>query len=40
MSAPANAATPELPEERRIKILLVYDTPENLVSLEAALGDL
>src|SRR4051812_740524 len=38
------AATPEFaqepPPDRRIKILLVDDTPENLVSLEAALSGL
>jgi PAS domain S-box-containing protein len=41
MPVPANAAqTAQEPGERRIKILLVDDTPENLVSLEAALGSL
>ena len=39
--APTRAqAAHELAGERRIKILLVDDTPENLVSLEAALGAL
>ena len=38
---PANAArAAQEPGERRIKILLVDDTPENLVSLEAALSSL
>src|SRR6476660_3333656 len=38
MTVPANAArAAQEPGERRIKILLVDDTPENLVSLEAAL---
>src|SRR5205807_10669572 len=38
----ANAAQPaqEPAVKRRIKILLVDDTPENMVSLEAALGGL
>ena len=37
----ANAAQPaQEPGDRRIKILLVDDTPENLVSLEAALSSL
>ena len=38
---PANAAqAAQEPGDRRIKILLVDDTPENLVSLEAALSSL
>jgi len=41
MPVPANAArAAQEPAERRIKILLVDDTPENLVSLEAALSSL
>src|SRR6476646_11719419 len=41
MPVPANAAqTAQDPGERRIKILLVDDTPENLVSLDAALSGL
>jgi PAS domain S-box-containing protein len=42
MQGSANAAQTahDLAGERRIKILLVDDTPENLVSLEAALGTL
>src|SRR6478672_4016699 len=41
MPVPANAArAAQEPGERRIKILLVDDTPENLVSLEAALSSL
>jgi response regulator RpfG family c-di-GMP phosphodiesterase len=40
MSAPAAKTTPDEPAQRRIKILLVDDTPENLVSLEAALAGL
>src|SRR5712672_2523377 len=41
MPVPANAAqVAQEPEDRRIKILLVDDTPENLVSLEAALSSL
>src|SRR5260370_2350580 len=38
--ANATQAAHELPGERRIKILLVDDTPENLVSLDAALSSL
>jgi len=39
MTVPVNAArAAQEPGERRIKILLVDDTPENLVSLEAALS--
>jgi PAS domain S-box-containing protein len=41
MPVPANAAqAAQEPGDRRIKILLVDDTPENLVSLEAALSSL
>jgi len=40
MSAPAIKTSQGDPGERRIKILLVDDTPENLVSLEAALAGL
>src|SRR3954454_16892608 len=41
MQVPANATqTARISGERRIKILLVDDTPENLVSLEAALSGL
>src|SRR5258708_9607868 len=39
-SANATQAAHELPGERPIKILLVDDTPENLVSVEAALTNL
>jgi len=37
---PSKEQPKEPPEEKRIKILLVDDTPENLVSLEAALSGL
>ena len=41
MSAPrAMPMEPDFPADSRMKILLVDDTPENLVSLEAALGGL
>jgi PAS domain S-box-containing protein len=40
MAAPVLRFSSEAPAERRIKILLVDDTPENLVSLEAALAGL
>src|SRR6202451_3336850 len=40
MAASVVRPYPEAPSERRIKILLVDDTPENLVSLEAALAGL
>jgi PAS domain S-box-containing protein len=40
MAANATQAVPEPAVEPRIKILLVDDTPENLVALEAALGGL
>ena len=40
MAAPAIPISPEPPRPERIKILLVDDTPENLVSLEAALAGL
>ena len=40
MATKAPHLTLESASERRIKILLVDDTPENLVSLEAALSGL
>jgi PAS domain S-box-containing protein len=40
MSAVTMQVTPEQPVQDRMKILLVDDTPENLVSLEAALDSL
>src|SRR5450631_1124614 len=40
LPAKAMYVAPEPSGERRMKILLVDDTPENLVSLEAALGGL
>src|SRR2546429_8553068 len=39
-AAPVGQMGQESIAERRMKILLVDDTPENLVSLEAALGGL
>ena len=40
MTAPATPSSLEQPAPDRMKVLLVDDTPENLVSLEAALEDL
>ena len=40
MAANATQVVQESAVERKIKILLVDDTPENLVALEAALGGL